>query len=120
MVHSWPVSNMSTDLTTLLAYLDRRGTLWSSSRAIGAMLGPRFNKRHIADLRGESGVKIVSSRKTDGGYKLMKFATQQEFDEYIAERRGDLKSTEKTIGAAFKEWNHRNVKVMPSGQTEMF
>lgn len=109
--------NLTDDLDALLTYLATRGRQWTTSNQIGSALGPRFTRRHIADLRELSAGAILSSRGSSThppGYLLISAATKTDFDHYLAERLADRKAITHQISSTIRRWKSRSWPPAPA------
>ena len=112
------------DLADMIALLAGTRT-WITGAEIAQRLGfllrttGKPNIRYVADLRRQARGKIISTRKPPYGYKLMRHATQQEFDRYQAMLHATISEIQDTSRRAYIEWNHGHKRVEANGQRVM-
>jgi len=64
------------------------------------------NIRYVADLRSEAQGKIISRRRDGGGYKLMRYATQQEYDHWQSMLTKTIEVLQEATQEGIREHNH--------------
>ena len=100
----------ASDLRALIALLAARKD-WVKADVACRLLGLLTrsgapNIRYLAQLRKEARGKIISTRKPPYGYKLMRYATQMEYDHHTAMIRATINEMQDSLQESISEWNH--------------